>query len=96
MPSLENLSQHFRDKPFIYLAIDVGESRETVRDFFKSDTITYTNLLDTETLVSALYGVRSHPIKFLIDADGKLAGKAEGYREWDTPEIKSLIQLLIK
>ncbi|HDO35321.1 MAG TPA: redoxin domain-containing protein, partial [Nitrospirae bacterium] len=52
-------------------------------------------LSDEDGQVTALYGVRSHPMQFLIDARGNLIGIASGYREWDTDEMKALIRALI-
>ncbi len=95
MPSLENLHQHFKDKPFSLLAIDVGEKKETVLNFVEDRDLSFTFLLDEDTQVSAQYGVRSHPMKYLIDKNGNLIGISYGYREWDNAEMKSLIELLI-
>ncbi|HBH61453.1 MAG TPA: hypothetical protein DDX85_06900 [Nitrospiraceae bacterium] len=95
MPSLENLHQHFKGKPFSLIAIDVQEEKETVLRFLGNQGITYVNLLDTDGNASALYGVSSTPVKFLIDTDGNMVGAGLGYREWDRDEIKSLIQTLI-
>ena len=52
-------------------------------------------LLDNDGKVSAQYGVRSHPMKFLINKNGRLIGIAKGYREWDADEMKQLIQALM-
>jgi peroxiredoxin len=95
LPSLENLHQNFKDKPFSLLAIDVGEKKETVLRFVEKNKLSFTFLLDKDGQVSAQYGVRSHPMKFLIDRNGKLIGVSRGYREWDTEAMKSLIQQLI-
>lgn len=81
--------------PFRYIAISVGEEGETVRDFIGSSNYTFTNLLDVDSEVSALYGIRSHPMKFLINQNGELLGVAGGYKEWDTDEMKTLMRKLI-
>jgi len=52
-------------------------------------------LLDIDGEVSAQYGVRSHPMKFLINKSGKLIGIAKGFREWDADDMKQLIQTLM-
>lgn len=77
------------------MAIDVGESKETVLRFVENKDLSFTFLLDKDSQVSAQYGVRSHPMKFLIDKKGNLIGISQGYKEWDTTEMKSLIELLI-
>lgn len=95
MPSLENLQQYFKGKPFALIGVDVQEEKETVIRFLRSQGITYINLLDTDGSISALYGVTSTPVKFLIDTDGNMVGAGLGYKEWDRGEIKSIIQELI-
>ncbi len=95
MPSLERLHNHFKGKPFAYLAVNVGEGKETVERFVRSRGLTFKVLLDEDGGVAARYGVRSHPMKFLIDAEGDLVGLAMGYREWDTEEMKSVIRQLL-
>ena len=95
MPSLEKLNLHFRNGPFILVAVDVGEKREAVRKFIDSKNFSFTVLLDKDSHVSEQYGVRSHPMKFLIDKKGDLIGVSLGYREWDKEEMKRLLNLLL-
>jgi len=77
------------------LAIDVGEKKEKVLEFVEKRDLSFTFLLDEDKQVSAQYGVRSHPMKFLINKNGELIGVSRGYREWDTVEMKALIKLLM-
>ncbi len=95
MPSLENLHQHFKGKPFALIAIDLEEKRETVLKSVRSHGLSFVNLLDTDGKVGALYGVSSTPVKYLIDTEGNMTGAALGYKEWDSEDIKSLIQTMI-
>lgn len=95
MPSLEKLHQEFKNSPFALLAIDIKEDRNAVLKHIKSNGLSYTNLLDKEGKVSALYGVSSTPIKFIIDKDGYMIGAVLGYRDWDRDDMKSLIRSLV-
>jgi len=95
LPSLEELHRHFEDDQFIFMAVDVGENRDTVKKFIDNKGYTFLNLLDKDRQVSTQYGVRSHPMKFIINKKGELIGVARGYREWDSNEMKNLISLLI-
>ena len=96
MPSLESLNQHYRGKPFVILAIDLQESRETVLRFIRDHGLSYTNLLDSDGKVGNLYGVSSTPVKFLIDTDGNMVGAALGFRDWGKKEVKSIIDILME
>jgi thiol-disulfide isomerase/thioredoxin len=95
LPSLENLHQEFRDKPFALVAVNLKEGRDAVLKLVRSAGISYTNLLDKDGEISAVYGVSSTPMKFLIDAKGNLVAAALGYREWDGDDARSLINALI-
>ncbi len=95
MPSLENLYRHFNDNDFVLLAISVGETADTVRSFIQSRKYSFVNVLDENKEVGVMYGIRSHPMKFLVDKDGSLIGVHKGYREWDSEKMKSQIELLI-
>ncbi len=96
MPSLERLYQHFEGRAFVIIGIDIEEERDRVSALLKRHGITYPNLLDSDARVSMLYRVRSTPTKFLIDREGRLIGLSVGYREWDTDEMKRLIELLME
>ncbi|MEE8329430.1 MAG: redoxin domain-containing protein [Thermodesulfovibrionia bacterium] len=95
MPSLENLHQHFKEKPFVLLTVNVNEKKDAVQKFMSSKGYSFTVLVDEDGQVTANYGIRSHPAKFLIDTKGDWIGVASGYGEWDKKEMKSLIELLI-
>lgn len=89
------MHQEFKDDKFVLLAVDVGEKKETVENFINKNGYSFLNILDINGIVSAQYGVRSHPMKFLINKKGELIGIARGYRKWDTEDMKLLISSLI-
>lgn len=96
MPSLEKLHQNFLGKDFVILGIDIQENRNQVLRQVQKFELTYENLLDEDSEVSDLYGVRSTPAKIIIDTRGNVVGAVLGYREWDDPEVKQLIQKLME
>ena len=96
MPSIENLHRRYKGKSFVVIAIDIREKKDTVIRSIRREGVTFTNLLDTTGEVSALYGVQSTPVKFLIDANGNMLGVGLGYKDWDNEEMNSLIQLLLE
>jgi len=95
LPSLENLHEEFKDKPFALVAINLKESSDAVLNKVRSAGLSFTNLLDKDGKISAMYGVSSTPMKFLINAKGNMIAAALGYREWDGDDVKSLINALI-
>jgi len=96
LPSLEKLHQNFLGKDFVILGIDIQENRNQVLRQVQKFELTYENLLDEDNEVSVLYGVRSTPSKIIVDTKGNVVGAALGYREWDDPEVKQLIEKLME
>ena len=96
MPSLESLAKRYQDTPFKILLVDVGESAATVRSFIRKSHYGFTPALDENSVVAQRYGVRSHPVKFLLDRQGNLLAKAIGYRDWDTDAMHALVEALNK
>ena len=70
------------------------EPRETIINFLEPQDLNIKVLIDRFGKVSTQYNVRSHPIKFLIDSDGKLIAVGLGYRDWNSAEMNQLVNIL--
>jgi len=95
MPALEKLHQHFRDRAFVLLAVDLRESQPSVRQFFSSLKLSFTALLDSDGQVGQSFGIRSIPTAFILDQDGAMIGKVIGSRKWDGSGAAALFDQLI-
>ena len=97
MPPLETLHQQFKKKNFVLLAIsvDYGEVKP-VKEFIDKHHYTFPVLLDPKCEVLDLFQVKGIPTTFIIDKKGRMVGKAVGPRDWKSPEVISLINLLIE
>jgi peroxiredoxin len=82
MPSLVKLYEEFKNSGFVVLAIDIGEQRETVKNYVEKAKLNFSVLLDTSGKVARDYGVRAHPVHYLINGQGELIGVARGARNW--------------
>jgi len=97
MPSMEVLHKQFNAKDFILLAVSVESvEKKTIKEFIEKRRYTFPVLVDPKGMMLDLYGVRAIPTTFIIDKKGVILGKAIGPRQWDTPEVISLIHLLIE
>ena len=96
MPSLVKLHDEFKNSGFVVLAIDIGEKKEIVKNYVAKAKITIPVLLDTSEKVSREYGVREHPVHYLIDGQGELIGMVRGARNWVSAENRNLIRVLLK
>ena len=92
---MEKLHREFKQEPFVLLAVDVGEEEQIVKRFVRKKDLTFQILLDYENAVAFKYGIRAHPVAYLIDIKGNIIGVAQGYRKWDKKEMKTLIRSLL-
>ena len=94
MPSMEKLHQKFKDKDFVMLAVNLQESASKIRQFFKEYKLTFLALLDTTGDVGAAFGIRSIPMTFILDKNGRIIGKILGPREWESKKSIALFDYL--
>ena len=72
MPFIQDTftDKKWADAGLVVLAIDIGESPSTVREFVKNYGLTFPVLLDVARDVSLEYYVRGIPTTFFIDREG--------------------------
>ena len=69
---------------------------DDLKAFTKTHEIPYPIALDGQSGVAQKYGIRGTPTTFLIDTDSKVAGGAQGPRQWDSEAAKELIRLYLR
>ena len=96
MPGMEFLHRQFKEKNFLLLTISVDyEGIKPVQEFINKHQYTFPVLLDPQGETLDLFEVKGIPTTFLIDKKGKMVWKAIGPKDWKSPEVVSLINLLI-
>jgi thiol-disulfide isomerase/thioredoxin len=96
IPSMIKLNKAMTGKSFRMLAISIDEGgKEAVDSFFKGnrDLPTY---LDTDAKASQLYGTTGVPETFIVDKQGKIRKKIVGGIDWNSAEVISYLDLLLK
>jgi peroxiredoxin len=97
MPSLEVLHRQFKGENFVLLTISVDyEGLKPVREFLNKQRYTFPVLLDPNGEILDLFEVKGIPTTFIIDKKGRVIGRAIGPRDWKSPEVFSLINLLVE
>lgn len=81
MPILQKLHADYAAKGLVILAVDVGETRETVEKFLKTKPTPYPVTMGSESGVPEAYSVTVFPTFVLIGADGKIAAHQFGLNE---------------
>ncbi len=95
MPDLERLSESYRSKGLVVLAINVGQDARTVRSFMRDLRLSFPAVLDEDGAASYLYGIRPIPVSFLVDRDGAILWRAMGAREWDSAEVRQYLDRML-
>jgi thiol-disulfide isomerase/thioredoxin len=97
MPSLERLYQHFKDQPFMVLAVNQWETDDHVFSYMGELNVfpEFPILFDPESKISGEYGVLGLPTSVIVDQQGRIRYRAVGGREFDHPEIMKLISTLL-
>lgn len=98
MGSIERLYQATKNKNVEILAVNIGEDIDTVFSFLGlvDPTPNFQMLFDYEGSSMDKWGVKGLPTTYIVKADGTLAYKAIGGREFDHPDIlQKIIQLTL-
>ncbi|HKM66610.1 MAG TPA: TlpA disulfide reductase family protein [Candidatus Acidoferrum sp.] len=77
-PYVDQIAKEFADKGLIVLAIDVGESKKTVKRYLESHPRSVPIVLMEDTNLAAMYQATVYPIYVLINRDGYVAGTQRG------------------
>ncbi len=62
--------EEWTQQGLVILAINIGESSSTAREFMEDNGLTFTVLLDRDQSVAQNYGVRAIPTTLFIDKNG--------------------------
>ena len=76
-----------RDQGVLLLAVNYGDSRENIDAFFSNLRVDFPILEGGDRAMVDQWGVKGLPTTFVIDAQGRLAYKLVGEREWDDPAV---------
>jgi thiol-disulfide isomerase/thioredoxin len=77
-PLVETLNQEFADKGLIVLAIDVAESKKTVKKYLEQHPRACRIVLTEDTNLAAMYQANEYPIYVVIDRDGNISAEQRG------------------
>ena len=75
---VEQINREFTDKGLIVLAIDVAESKKTVRKYLDQHPRQCCIVLTEDTNLAAMYQANSYPIYVVIDRDGNISAEQRG------------------
>src|SRR6516225_9064646 len=77
-PFVDKIGREYADKGLIVLAVNVGESKKTVKKYLEQHPRGCKIVLMEETNLAAMYQATAYPIYVVIDRDGFIAGTQRG------------------
>ena len=100
LKTTQKLTQEFKDKDVVWLAIDSGKtaSAEGAAEHAKDHQLTYPILIDQDGKVGKLYDARTTPHMFVVDRKGNLAysGAMDDDGRGNNPERHNYVEAVVK
>lgn len=97
MPSMERVYRALSEKGLVVLGVSLDAGpRGPVDDFVKELALSFPILLDSPGKSTQTYRVFGLPTSFLIDRNGRLAGREVGARDWNGGEARKKLEALLK
>jgi peroxiredoxin len=97
MPTLELLWREYGPRGLVVVGISVdrGAPAAVLEPYIRSLGITFPVLLDPDLRTAQAWRVTGLPATFLVRPGGEVAGMAFGAREWNSAEMKALLDTLL-
>jgi len=95
MPSIQRLADALQGKPFAALAVNVGESALRVKAMVKRVGLRLPVLLDRDSATFQAWEASVLPTTYLLDAAGVPRYVGRGPLEWDSAEVRGLVDRLL-
>jgi thiol-disulfide isomerase/thioredoxin len=73
-PFVDKINREYGDKGLILLAVNVAESKKTVKKYLEQHPRTSRIVLTDDTNLAAMYQATVYPIYVVIDRDGNVVG----------------------
>lgn len=97
IPSMMKLNSSMTGKPFQMVAVSIDEGGKPAIDaFFKESGFSLPTYRDESGASAKSYGITGVPESFIIDKQGVLVKKIVGGVAWDSPEVVSFLEGLVK
>lgn len=77
-PFVDELNEEFAQKGLVILAVNVGESKKTVKKYLEQHPRKTRIVLTDDTNLAAMFAAKSYPIYVVIDRDGNVTGTQRG------------------
>lgn len=91
LPQFEALYREHREDGLQILAVNVGETEETVRGYLAERPVSFPVLLDSESVLATRYRVSAFPTTIIVDGEGEVQDVLEGLDPYLMYRVESLL-----
>ena len=95
MPSIERLRTALQGKPFVVLAVNLGEPQSWIRTFLEKTPVGFPVLLDRDMAVAKAWKARILPATYIVGPDGKIRYSYVGELDWSQEKVRRQIAALL-
>jgi peroxiredoxin len=97
MPALEELWRGYGKRGLVVVGISVdrGAPRALLDPYLRNLSLTFPILLDPDMATAAAWRVTGIPATFVIRPGGEVVGMATGPREWNSDEMRALLETML-
>lgn len=96
LPVLERLRVALAGRPFAVLAVQMGGSARTARDWAAFLRLGFPMLVDGDSRATRVWGVTTLPTSFVVDKGGAVAFRRVGEYDWGSPEARRRLEALLQ
>lgn len=91
MASLERLAWRDEGRAFAIIGISTDDDPGQALAFLTGAHATISQFLDSHQELESLLGASRIPLTILVDARGRILKRVYGSRQWDSPQIRQLL-----
>jgi peroxiredoxin len=97
MPTLEKLWHDYRARGLVVLGVSVdrGAPHALLEPYITHHQLSFPILLDPDLKTAGAWRVTSLPATFIVKPGGEVVGMAAGAREWNSAEMRALLETLL-
>jgi len=97
MPTLEALWREYGGRGLVVVGVSVDRDapRAVLEPYIRNHGLTFPILLDPDSRIARAWRVTGIPATFVVRPGGEVAGMATGAREWNSAEMRALIETLL-
>lgn len=97
MPTLEALWRDYQSRGLVVIGVSVdrGAPRSVLEPYIRHHGLTFPILLDPDSQTARAWRVTGIPATFVVRPGGEVAGMATGPREWNSAEMRALLETML-